>query len=57
MKQRFERLKDGRMSVESESHSRRLFSGRNEKVLDKIGQKMLDRCSTVQEIATHVGIS
>ena len=58
IKKWFNRFKNGRMSVESEARSDRPFTGRNEEVIEKVRQILMeDRRLTLREIVEELGIS
>ena len=58
IKEWYNRFKDGRTSVESESHSGRPSTSRNDEVIDQVQTLVMqDRRVTIRELADEVGIS
>ena len=58
IKEWFNRFKNGRMSVESEARSGRQFTSRNEEVIGKVCQILMeDRRLTLRKIVEEVAIS
>jgi len=58
IKELYNRFKDGRTSVESDAHSGRLSTSRNDELIDQVRTLVMqDRRVTVPELVEEVGIS